>query len=177
MLKFIFLEGLPGVGKTYLLNYIKSLKIKNVHVVDEIINENILNGLSCTEIDFIKNDEMKLTKYKEGIIIVDRGPISSLSYTQAKTIITGGSNYDKAIDVFNKYLDIWQRKSKTLYLSNFSDKYSITVRDENSPYGTIDNQRLLESITLFNLKKYSINYRVINYKDRNYKVVVDEITN
>ena len=38
MKKLIFLEGLPGVGKTTLLNIMKQKKIKNFYFVDEIIN-------------------------------------------------------------------------------------------------------------------------------------------
>lgn len=39
MKNIIFLEGLPGVGKTTIVNAIKKLNTKNVYVVDEVINE------------------------------------------------------------------------------------------------------------------------------------------
>ena len=29
---------------------------------------------------FIKNDNLKLNKYNKGLIVIDRGPISTLSY-------------------------------------------------------------------------------------------------
>ena len=41
MKKIIFIEGLPTVGKTYLVNEIKKRNLQNVHVVDELINQNI----------------------------------------------------------------------------------------------------------------------------------------
>ena len=34
MKKIIFIEGLPNVGKTYLVNEIKKKNLQNVHVVD-----------------------------------------------------------------------------------------------------------------------------------------------
>lgn len=41
MKKIIFIEELPTVGKTYLVNEIKKRNLQNVHVVDELINQNI----------------------------------------------------------------------------------------------------------------------------------------
>ena len=41
MKKICFIEGLPGVGKTYLINKIRDMKIQNTNVVDELINPDI----------------------------------------------------------------------------------------------------------------------------------------
>ena len=41
MKKIIFIEGLPTVGKTYLINEIKKRNLQNIYVVDELINQNI----------------------------------------------------------------------------------------------------------------------------------------
>ena len=43
MKKIIFLEGLPTVGKTYLINEIKKRNYKNVFTVEELINPEIDN--------------------------------------------------------------------------------------------------------------------------------------
>ncbi|MDO4394844.1 MAG: hypothetical protein Q4C23_02565 [Mycoplasmatota bacterium] len=75
MKKVVFVEGLPSVGKTYLVNEIRKMALQNVYVVDEIINPEIKNPFSDSEDKFLKNDEMKLNKYNDGIIIIDRGPI------------------------------------------------------------------------------------------------------
>ena len=92
MKKIIFLEGLPGVGKTTIANNIKKIDRPGIHVVDEIIKEDIINNVSDDEKDYMINDEMKITKYEDGIIVIDRGPISTLSYNQARNIID--ENFD-----------------------------------------------------------------------------------
>ena len=54
MKKIVFLEGLPGVGKTTIINYLKDNY--KVNVVDEIINTTACNNR--TEF-FLKNDDLK----------------------------------------------------------------------------------------------------------------------
>ena len=49
MKKIIFIEGLPGVGKTYLVNKIKAMNLDNVYVVDELINPDINNPFTDEE--------------------------------------------------------------------------------------------------------------------------------
>ena len=80
MKKIIFLEGLPGVGKTTITNYISNLKNKdNIHTVNEIIVD--IDDKTPIEQDlFIENDNLKINKYNKDIIIIDRGPISTLTY-------------------------------------------------------------------------------------------------
>ena len=53
MRKIIFIEGLPNVGKTYLINKIRNLNMKNVFIVDEIINPIIPPINTGNNIDFI----------------------------------------------------------------------------------------------------------------------------
>ena len=92
MKKIIFIEGLPTVGKTYLVNEIRKKNLQNVYVVDELINPDIKNAFIDSEDKFLKNDEMKVNKYNDGIIIIDRGPISTLVYNQVLHLID--NNYD-----------------------------------------------------------------------------------
>lgn len=174
MKRYIFLEGLPGVGKTTIINYIKE-RYSNVNVVDEIINEVILKQTSFSEDDFIKNDEMKLNKYKDGVIIFDRGPISSLSYSQVKKIIDNNYDISKALKLFEKYRDIFKEDCKIVYLTNGGKEYFIPSFSDISPYGTVDNQKLLEAISLYNCKKYCSNVIVIDYNKDNMEEVVNEI--
>ena len=175
--KIIFLEGLPGVGKTTILNTIKSMKLKNVYLVDEIINKNILRNISCTELDFIANDELKLNAYSEGIIIIDRGPISTLSYSQTKNIINYNYNYniETTLEFFKKNRKYFLKNSKVIYLTNKGTNYSITVADEKSPYGTVENQKLLEEISIFNCKKYCKNFVIKEYYKENMEEIINEI--
>lgn len=176
MKKIVFLEGLPGVGKTTLLNKIKELNIPNVHLVDEIINENILNNISINEKEFLLNDNMKINKYNEGIIIIDRGPISTLSYSMVKKIIDTKFNLNTAIQEFEKYKDIYEN-SKIVYLTNNGTSYSLTVDNINNPYGSIENQKILESISIYNSKKYCKNVVILKYLKKDMESVINEIIN
>ena len=176
MKKIIFLEGLPGVGKTTLINEIRKKNILNVYVVDEIINENILNNICINEQEFLLNDYMKINKYNEGIIIIDRGPISTLSYSETKKIMDTSFDLSNAINEFQKYIDIY-KDSKIVYLTNNGFSYSITVPDTNSPYGSIESQKILEEVSIYNSKKYCKNTVIIEYLKKDMEVVINEIIN
>lgn len=176
MKKIIFLEGLPGIGKTTLINEIRKKKLPNVYVVDEIINENILNNIRVNEQEFLLNDYMKVNKYNDGIIVIDRGPISTLSYSETKKIMDTNFNLDNAINNFKKYINIY-RDSKIVYLTNKGNSYSITVPNTNSPYGTIENQKLLEEISIYNSKKYCENTIVLEYFKKDMEEIINEIIN
>lgn len=176
MKKIIFLEGLPGVGKTTLLNEIKNKKIPNVHIVDEIINENILNDTIINEQEFFINDYLKINKYKNGIIIIDRGPISTLSYSETKKIMNHNFNLNNGLNEFKKYINIY-KNSKIVYLTNKGQEYTITVSDINSPYGTIESQKILEEISIYNSRKYCKNTIVLEYFKTNMEDVLNEIIN
>ena len=52
MKKIIFIEGLPTVGKTYLVNEIRKRNLQNVYVVDELINPDIKNAFIDSEDKF-----------------------------------------------------------------------------------------------------------------------------
>ena len=176
MKKIIFLEGLPGIGKTTLINEIRKKKLPNVYVVDEIINENILNNIRVNEQEFLLNDYMKVNKYNDGIIVIDRGPISTLSYSETKKIMDTNFNLDNAINDFKKYINIY-RDSKIVYLTNKGNSYSITVPNTNSPYGTIENQKLLEEISIYKTKKYCENTIVLEYFKKDMEEIINEIIN
>ena len=60
MKKIIFLEGLPGIGKTTLINEIRNLNIPNVYVVDEIINENLCKNREISQIKINPIIEIKV---------------------------------------------------------------------------------------------------------------------
>ena len=175
MRKIIFIEGLPNVGKTYLINEIRKLKLKDVYVVDEIINEDIDDIFDCSEDKFLLNDEMKVNKYDHGTIIIDRGPISTLVYNQVMHLID--SKYDPSfVEIwFNQFLDIYGSDNTYTYYLNNPSVYNPSLDDEHSPFGSIENLKLTHDITLFNLEKYAKNYKVFNYNKENIKELLNEI--
>lgn len=176
MRKIIFIEGLPGVGKTTLVNAIKKRNIPNVTIIDEIINEKITKENIYTEDEFINNDIQKIESITDGIVILDRGILSSLSYSQAKAIIDLSFDVSKARTLFSKYKNILEN-SKVYYLTNNMKYISITSSIENSPYGTISNQELLEHISLYNIKRYCKDYVIREYYKDDMEGLIDEIIN
>lgn len=176
MRKIIIIEGLPGVGKTTLVNAIKNKKIENITIIDEIINTRITIDGIYSEDEFIENDIQKINSIKDGIIIMDRGLISSLSYSQTKAIINLDYDVKKANNFFENYRNILD-ESKVIYLTNLTKDITIRSNDINNPYGSENNQKLLEKISIYNLKKYCKNYVIKEYYKKEMEQLIDEIIN
>jgi len=171
----IFLEGLPGIGKTTLINKIRDLNLKNIYVVDEILE----NSKDYSQSFFMKNDIKKITKYKEGIIIIDRGPISTLSYNECLDVIAQNKDINSVVKWFNNNFKKIYRQSniKTIYLKKHKHEYLLRYVNEQDPYGSIKNQKILEEITLKNIKKYCANYKIFYIDNYSIEDVINEIIN
>ena len=176
MKKIIFLDGLPGVGKTTIVNTLKSMNINNVHIVNEIIKDNTIHNVSGQD-DFAENDDLKVNHFNEGVIVIDRGPISTLSYNQTRKLIN--PNFDSSIieNWFDsKYIDFYKNDNVfTIYITTKGKSYQLSKNDINGPYGSIDNQKLLEKITMFNCKKYCKNLVIREYYKKDMEKIINEI--
>lgn len=172
-MKIILLEGLPMIGKTTIINYIKKLNIKDVYVVDELIT----NTKELNQKSFMINDIKKIRKYKSGLVIIDRGLISTLSYNE---MLNKLGNNPYLVDVykwFNVYgIPFYSRNDVyTYYL--YSNEKKLRIEDINSPNGSVSNQIELEAITIRNIKKYCRNYEIRYYSNNDMEVFVNEIIN
>ena len=170
-MKIVVLEGLPMIGKTTIINYIKTLNIKEVYVVEELIS-------STKELDqksFMINDIKKMRKYKSGLVIIDRGPISTLSYNEMLNKLGNNPNLEDVYKWFNIFgIPFCNRNDVyTYYLC--SNEKKLRIEDINSPNGSICNQMELEKITIKNIKKYCRNYEIRNYMKNEMEVFVIEI--
>lgn len=177
MKNIIFLEGLPTVGKTTLLNCLSD-KYKNINIVPELINGNMPDYKLQDQNWFMQNDDKKLDLYKDGNIVIDRGPLSTLSYNQTRKITDTNFcfNIDNVIDWFQKYKELYQSDYVyVVYLTTNNLRFGITSNYVTDPYGSIENQKLLEQISLFNLQKFVKNYKIINYNFKNIGETIDEI--
>ena len=177
MKKIIFIEGLPTVGKTYLVNEIRKRNLRNVYVVDEIINPDIKNAFIDSEDKFLKNDEMKVNKYDDGIIIIDRGPISTLVYNQVLNLIDNKYDTSYVEKWFEQFLNIYKSDNTYNYYLNNPGTYNPSLYDDKNPFGSIENLKLTHAITIFNLNKYAKNYRVCDYDKTNLEELLNEIIN
>ena len=178
MKKMVFLEGLQGVGKSTIINTIKNLNKKGTFTVDEIINEELLNDplLENSEESWIKNDEQKINKHQYGLIIIDRGPISTLSFNMAKSLIDKNFNPKPVIDWFYRIKNIFNdENTRVLHLTNSNNNYFIRKSDELDPNGSVINQKLLESISIYNCEKHVKNYSVLKYDNLKMKEILYEI--
>lgn len=179
MKKLIFLEGLPGVGKTTLIKKIEQL-YPFVNTVDELIKVPIPHYKTQNEFWFMQNDDKKISTHSSGIIVIDRGPISTLSYCQTRFITDSAFNFDMARvrDWFFNYIDLLNSPNTYIYyLTNNQQKFNLTTPDSADPYGSIENQKILELITIKNIKKYAKNAIIKEYYQNNYEEIINEIIN
>ncbi len=172
MYKIIIIEGLPGVGKTTILNNIKNRFIENVNVVNEIIYK---NNNDITQEKFLINDDMKINLFKDGVIFIDRGPISTLSYNEMKNKLIGNSEYKKVLNYFNNnYKDFYLLPNVyTVYIK--TKRRNLIHVDSNNLYKSFEKQEILERITLKNIRKYCKNYQVLEYKQKDLENFVNKI--
>ncbi len=177
MKKIIFLEGLPGVGKSTITNYIENLNKNNVHTVNEIIID--IEDKTPVEQDlFIMNDNLKINKYDEGIIVIDRGPISTLTYNIVRDELVGNFSSKQVIDWFNTIKDIFKQNDVFIYyLTTNGKEYYLPYNNKMDPNGSIENQKKVEEVALYNIKKYSKNYKIIEYNKQNMEDIINEIIN
>ena len=174
-MKIVFLEGLPGIGKTTLINEIRKLKVDNLFLVDEIIKK----GEPTSQDFFMENDIKKLEKYNTGTIIIDRGAISTLSYNECLKEIRENKDLDNVYNWFDKnFKKVYSDNNViTIYLTRNTHKHLLRYEDDKDPYGSINNQIELEKITLNNIKKYCKNYKILNIDNYKKEEIVYEIIN
>lgn len=173
-IKYVFLEGLPGVGKTTICKTIEKLNDENIKVVNEIVYLPIMKKNCPTEDDFIENDRLKIVGATGIKNIIDRGPISSLSYSELTKELDSCYNLENAINSFEKYKKILRENSRIIYLK--SDESNLRLSGKtNRPYGTVENLEKLEVVTINNIKQYCNNYVIIKYYKDELDDIIDEI--
>lgn len=160
MKKIIFLEGLPGVGKSTITNYISNLNKDNIHTVNEIIVD--IEDKTPIEQDlFIINDNSKINKYNEGTIVIDRGPISTLTYNIVKNELVENFSSKQVVEWFSTIKNIFKQDNVFIYyLTTNGMEYYLPYNNKMDPNGSIENQKRVEEVALYNIKKYSKNYKI-----------------
>ncbi|MBU4502363.1 MAG: deoxynucleoside kinase [Nanoarchaeota archaeon] len=107
MSEAVVFEGLPGCGKTSLINLLASEL--NVTKIPEILDQGKLWG-EAKETEnqdfFWLNDvsKMRLAKNSTEVALVDRGYASTLAYNYARTAIDKTNDYQRMLDKY--YEDI-----------------------------------------------------------------------
>lgn len=175
-MKIVFLEGLPRSGKTSIVEKIKKKEINGLYTVDEIIKTPI-DMYNDSQDYFMSNDDLKVNAYKSGCVVIDRGPISTLSYNQARHITDPKFDYDihKVEKWFEKYLELYSSENVFVYFLFKENNIFIPRVNGKDPYGSEINQKLLGAISEFNCHKYVKN--LIIKKSYSVDEVVNEIIN
>lgn len=114
--------------------------------------------------------------YDEGLIIIDRGPLSTLSYNETLKIINTNDELDEVYDFFNNCISLYE-ESIVYYLKRNSDNYYIPFNDNLNPYGSIENQKILEKVSINNCKKICKNLKIVNYSYSDLEDIINEIIN
>ncbi len=182
MKKICFLEGLPGVGKTTIIEKIRNLNLKDVFVVDEIVLKEIFKKINLDQNLYLKNDNIKIDMFKDGTIIIDRGPISTFSYNQARHIIDIDFDFslEKVESWFKNFIELYKDSNVFVYyLIKGNENYLIRYSNDKDPYGNAENQKFLQEITMFNCKKYvkNIYFKPFNIEKDNLLELINEIIN
>ena len=120
---------------------------------------------------------MKVNKYDDGIIIIDRGPISTLVYNQVLHLIDNKYDTSYAEKWFEQFLNIYKSDDTYNYYLNNPGIYNTSLCNNKNPFGSIENLKLTHAITIFNLNKYAKKYRVFDYDKTNLEELLNEIIN
>lgn len=179
MKKIIFIDGLPGVGKTTLVNHIRAKNIVGVLSVEEIVNPKIKNNVNTKDGQdiYLENDVMKINKYDEGFIVIDRSPISTIAYNLTRKALDKSFTNINPVAWQKLFSKFFQDEDVMVYYLQNPDNYYCPYKDPKDPYGSVENQKLLEQAALKVLKKSVKNYKLVEYHKKDMKELANEIIN
>lgn len=170
-MRTIIFEGLPLVGKTTLINYIKSLNINNIHCVDELV----LQTQELNQDSFMQNDLAKMNMYNDGLVFIDKLFISTLSYNEMLYLLGKNDDIKRVIKWFYHVAVPFYQSDEVLTIYLKSEHMGLRENNSMSPHGSIENQIIMEQIVLRNIKKFCKNYIIMNYSQEKMMEFADEI--
>ena len=167
----IILEGLPGVGKTTLVNDLRS---QNIFCIDELPTTKILLD---TQESFMQNDSQKVAEAQdsnEKLIIMDRGPISTLAYSLTKHKIDKSFDFMPTVTWFTTMIPFYKQPDvHTIYLRGNSTPPYV---NQDDPYGSDRNLSILDATTRHLIAIFTASSSVRQYAyTTDHKELIDEI--
>ena len=104
--------------------------------------------------------------------------ISTLTYNIVRDELVENFSSKQVIDWFNTIKDIFKQDNVFIYyLTTNGKEYYLPYNNEMDPNGSIKNQKRVKEVALYNIKKYSKNYKIIEYNKKNMEDIINEIIN
>lgn len=180
--RIYFLEGLPGSGKTIIL---EKLKKKGSKIIREVIDSEELSKRhnKPDQTFFFRNDEKKLKMAEKmgGTVIIDRSPLSTLLFNLAKFSVDQNFNPTRA---FKWYADKFGRKFRNNSVYHFffiditpglSMKRRSMRENKKDPWVNLKSLKFIRNFYLVFGENYIKNFKVIN-GDNDLEVILRQIS-
>lgn len=171
--RIVVLEGLPGVGKSTLIQMLRARGVVCIDETDGIEKDHKIDGNAAAQIVFMKNDlqKIKTARSQTGrLIVMDRGPMSTLAYNLVKHKLSNTFNFMPVVTWFEQFTkDFYANDNvRVVYLQGNN---TLPYDDSSDPYGSQPNQQVLESVTLSLIQTFAKNYTIRKY---DYKILSDQ---
>lgn len=176
-----FLEGLPGSGKSMLL---EELKRKGSKIIREVIDSKELseNHNKPDQAFFFRNDERKLEMAEKmsSTVIIDRSPLSTLLFNLAKFSIDKNLNPAQALEWYADKFDGKFRNNSVyhFFFIDITPEISMKRRgaraNKKDPWNNLKSLKFIRDFYLVFGENYIKNFEVIN-GDNDLEIILKQI--
>ncbi len=145
----IAVEGLPGAGKTGLMNELKNVAgIKTINQFEIEIDSLKNNG----HLQYLKNDIYKsllANQRTEGIVVMDRDFSSTLAFAYAKSSLDNTNDYDLINEYYKKLIGAELKTADIYIYLSVDPKVSISRKQSESRDPLWNNIQFLQHMQEF----------------------------
>ncbi|SRR5258706_3746579 len=174
----VYLEGLPGCGKTSTL---EKLSTDYITLPEIFINGDVAEFHNLPiQTFFLKNDEQKLEKSEisEKTVIVDRSPLSTLFFNKAKHEVDPSHDSESIIEWFNNVIEPKISSSNCHFIlidipANLSLKRKNREVNLNDPWANPSTLELIRKMFIERSKAYPSQFVVLDGRKEYAQILSD----